>query len=105
MKVLVCLSHDEPRPRETLCAGAELAEKLQAPLSAVLIEPRGSGVEKTAPGRWALTREFTSNAWRLRADDPSPALRNFVRLRRITHLVLGGAAERNWAQDLRKTLK
>ena len=89
MKVLVCLTADEPRPREALGAGAELAAELTGELRVILIQPAVRRKEDRTAALLALAREFTAGPWRIRTDDPGPALGNFVRLNRITHLVLG----------------
>lgn len=93
MKVLVCLDVSEPRPREALCAGAELAAELRGELSVVLVQPAARREEGRTAALWALAREFTADAWRIKTDDPGPALGNFVRLHRITHLAGRKAVE------------
>lgn len=89
MKVLACLFAEEPRPQEALAAAARLAEELAAPLCLVRVYP---------PAGEAVSLE--PSAWQLRTEDPAPALRNFIRLQRVTHVVLGEAAGRRWGEDL-----
>ncbi|TBR17184.1 hypothetical protein EPO15_17495 [bacterium] len=95
MKVLVCLPADKPRTKDLLAAASRLAAGLSAPLSIVHVYPAS----------WSAAPAGGPAAWHLRTDDPAPALKNFLRLHRITHVVLAPEACGAWGRTLRETGK